>query len=63
MPPSTGYCLRFVISLRVLDVMNFVKPVAFEAQHSKEFRRYEKPKAISSKGVHMIFLVLCIKPY
>ena len=31
--------------------------------HSKEFRRYEKTKAIPSKGGHMNFLVLCIKPY
>ena len=63
MPPSAVYGLRFFISRHDLDVMTFEKPVIFEAHHSKKFRRYEKMKAISSKGGHMNFLVLCIKPY
>ena len=63
MSPLTGYGLRFVISLRAFDVMAFEKQVAFETHHSKKFRRYEKMKAISSKGWYMNFLVLCMKPY
>ena len=61
--PSTGYGFRFVIFLHAFDVMTFAKPVIFKAHHSKKFRRYEKTKAISSKGAHMNFLVLGIKPY
>ena len=45
------------------DVMTVEKPVIFETHHNKKFRRYEKTKAISSKGGHMNFLVLGIKPY
>ena len=61
--PLTGYGIYFVLSLRVFDVTAFEKPAIFEAHHSKKFRRYEKTKAISSKGGYMNFLVLCIKPY
>ena len=63
MSPSTGYGLRFVISRSAFDVMRFEKQVTFETHHSKKFRGYEKTKAISSKGGHMYFLVLCMKPY
>ena len=63
MSPSTGYGLRFVISRRAFDVVAFEKQVAFETHHSKKFRGYEKTKATSSKGGHMYFLVLCMKPY
>ena len=60
---STGYGIYFVLSLRVFDVTAFEKPAIFEAHHSKKFRRYEKTKAICSKGGHVNFLVLCIKHY
>ena len=63
MSPSTGYGLRFVISRPDFDIMAFEKEVTFETHHSKKFWRYEKTKAISSKGGHMYFLVLCMKSY
>ncbi len=59
----TGYALRFVISPEAFDVMTFEKSVIFKTHHRKKFRIYEKNKTISSKGVHVNFLVLRIKPY
>ena len=63
MSPPTGYGLRFLISRRAFNIMAFEQQVTFEAHHSKRFRRYEKMKAISSKGGDMNFLFLCMKPY
>ena len=63
MPPFIEYGVRFVISQRTFEVMIFDKREMFEADHSVKFRRCEKTKAISSKGGHVNFLVLCMKHY
>ena len=63
MPPFIEYGVRFVISQRTFEVMIFDKREMFEADHSIKFRRCEKTKAISSKGGHVNFLVLCMKHY
>ena len=61
--PLNWICRLFVISSRAFDAMTSEKREIFEDDHSKTVGDAKKRKAISSKGGHKNFLVVCIKPY